>query len=548
MKNRYVLLVVALLLVPVLVLSSRGLPVLSLEPVTIGSADPLANAWSTSSTVAQAVPATQAGVLDALQETLQQIYVDVIPSVVNIQVVKGSALPMTGLPQNPGSPTEPSLPDGFPSLQGVGSGFVWDSQGYIVTNNHVVDGADRITVTFYDDTTVPAEVVGTDSDSDLAVIKVDVAASSLRPVEIADSTQVRVGQLAMAIGNPFGLEGTMTVGFISALGRSLPVAQGSVPAPTYTIPDIIQTDAPINPGNSGGVLVDDEGRVIGVPTAIESPVQANAGIGFAIPSAIVQKVVPALIREGAFEHSWLGISAISVTSALAEAMDLPADQRGVMVVEVVGDSPASAAGLQGSQRDADVNGQAVRVGGDLIVAINDQPVLEFDDLVTYLVRSTSVGEKVTLTVLREGQEEEVDVTLAARPRDQVQSEPAVVAGSSGAWLGIRGLSITPEIAAAVDVPIDQKGVLVEEVILNSSADVAGLLGGDTAVEVNGRSVLAGGDIIVAFDGQPVSLMEELQLLLREARPAQEVTLTLLREGEELLVQVILGERPTTLPY
>jgi serine protease Do len=548
MKNRYVLLVVALLLVPVLVLSSRGLPVLSLEPVTIGSADALANAWSTSSTVAQAVPATQAGVLDALQETLQQIYVDVIPSVVNIQVVKGSALPMTGLPQNPGSPTEPSLPDGFPSLQGVGSGFVWDSQGYIVTNNHVVDGADRITVTFYDDTTVPAEVVGTDSDSDLAVIKVDVAASSLRPVEIADSTQVRVGQLAMAIGNPFGLEGTMTVGFISALGRSLPVAQGSVPAPTYTIPDIIQTDAPINPGNSGGVLVDDEGRVIGVPTAIESPVQANAGIGFAIPSAIVQKVVPALIREGAFEHSWLGISAISVTSALAEAMDLPADQRGVMVVEVVGDSPASAAGLQGSQRDADVNGQAVRVGGDLIVAINDQPVLEFDDLVTYLVRSTSVGEKVTLTVLREGQEEEVDVTLAARPRDQVQSEPAVVAGSSGAWLGIRGLSITPEIAAAVDVPIDQKGVLVEEVILNSSADVAGLLGGDTAVEVNGRSVLAGGDIIVAFDGQPVSLMEELQLLLREARPAQEVTLTLLREGEELLVQVILGERPTTLPY
>ena len=146
---------------------------------------------------------------------------------------------------------------------------------------------------------LPAEVVGTDPHSDLAVVKVDLPASQLLPVQLADSTEVRVGQLAVAIGNPFGLEGTMTVGFISALGRSLPVAvRATMLAPTYTIPDIIQTDAPINPGNSGGVLVDDEGRVIGVPTAIESPVRANAGIGFAVPSAIVQKVVPALIRDG----------------------------------------------------------------------------------------------------------------------------------------------------------------------------------------------------------------------------------------------------------
>jgi serine protease Do len=547
MRNRYALLVVALLLVPVLVLSSRGLPVLSLEPVTIGSADALATALSTSTSSAMAVPLAQADVLDALQETLQQIYVDVNPSVVNIQVVKGNALPIPGLPENPGSPIEPSLPEGFPSLQGVGSGFVWDSQGYIVTNNHVVDGAERITVTFYDDTTVSAELVGADPNSDLAVIKVDVAASSLQPVEIADSTQVKVGQLAMAIGNPFGLEGTMTVGFVSALGRSLPVASGNMLAPTYTIPDIIQTDAPINPGNSGGVLVDDDGRVIGVPTAIESPVQANAGIGFAVPSAIVQKVVPVLIRDGKFEHSWLGISGTSLTSELAGSMDLDSSQRGVVVVEVVNDSPASEAGLRGSQRDADVDG-GVLVGGDVIVAINDQQVREFDDLVTYLARSTSVGETVTLTILREGQEETVDVTLAARPEAEERPEPKEVVGSSGAWLGIRGLSITPEIAAAIDVAIDQEGVLVEEVILNSPADAAGLLGGDKAVEVNGRSVLAGGDIIVAFDNQPVSLMEELQLLLREARPAQEVTLTLLREGEELLVQVVLGERPTALPF
>jgi serine protease Do len=544
MRNRYALLVGVLLLVPILVLSSQGLSALSLGSVTTESVDALAESLSASPPTAS----SEADVLDALQSTLQQIYEDVNPSVVNIQVVQGQGLPIPGLPGNPESPFEPSIPDGFPSPQGVGSGFVWDSQGYIVTNNHVVDGAESISVTFYDDTIVSAELVGTDPHSDLAVIKADVPAASLHPVEMADSTQVRVGQLAMAIGNPFGLEGTMTVGFISALGRSLPVASGNMLAPTYTIPDIIQTDAPINPGNSGGVLVDDDGQVIGVPTAIESPVQANAGIGFAVPSAIVQKVVPVLIRDGKFEHSWLGISGTSLTSELAGSMDLDSDQRGVVVVEVVDDSPASAAGLRGSQRDADVNGGEILVGGDLIVAINDRQLKDFDDLVTYLARSTSVGETVTLTILREGQEETVDVTLAARPRAEEQPEPEEVVGSSGAWLGIRGLSITPEIAAAIDVGIDQEGVLVEEVILNSPADEAGLLGGDTAVEVNGSSILAGGDIIVAFDNQSVLLMEELQALLREAQSAQEVTLTLLREGEELQVQVILGERPTALPF
>jgi serine protease Do len=547
MRNRYALLVGILLLVPILVLSNQGLSALSLGSGTTESADALAKSWSASPPAGAVDPLAEADVLDALQVTLQQIYEDVNPSVVNIQVVQGQGLPIPGLPENPESPFEPSIPDGFPSPQGVGSGFVWDSQGYIVTNNHVVDGAESISVTFYDDTTVSAELVGTDPHSDLAVIKADVPAASLQPVEIADSTQVRVGQLAMAIGNPFGLEGTMTVGFISALGRSLPVASGNMLAPTYTIPDIIQTDAPINPGNSGGVLVDDDGRVIGVPTAIESPVQANAGIGFAVPSAIVQKVVPVLIRDGKFEHSWLGISGTSLTSELAGSMDLDSTQRGVIVVKVVDDSPASKAGLRGSQRDADVNG-GVLVGGDVIVAINDRQVRKFDDLVTYLARTTSVGEMVTLTILREGREETVDVTLAARPRAEERPEPKEIAGSSGAWLGIRGLSITPEIAAAMDVAIGQKGVLVEEIILSSPADAAGLLGGDTPIEVNGSSILAGGDIIVAFDNQPISLMEELQLLLREARPAQEVTLTLLREGEELLVQVILGERPTALPF
>jgi S1-C subfamily serine protease len=542
MRNRYALLVGILLLVPILVLSNQGLSALSLGSVTAESVDALAESWSTSSPTGAVDPPAEADVLEALQSTLQQIYEDVNPSVVNIQVVRGQGFQSPGLPEKHESPFEPSIPDGFPRLEGVGSGFIWDSQGHIVTNNHVVDGAESISVTFYDDTTVSAELVGTDPHSDLAVIKVDLPSASLQPVEVADSSEVRVGQLAMAIGNPFGLEGTMTVGFISALGRSLPVASGNIVAPTYTIPDIIQTDAPINPGNSGGVLVDDDGRVVGVPTAIESPVQANAGIGFAVPSAIVRKVVPVLISDGEFEHSWLGISGASLTSKLAASMELDSSQRGVVVVEVVDDSPASAAGLRGSQSDTDVS------GGDVVIAIDDQQMRDFDDLVAYLARSTSVGQTVTLTLLRKGQEETVDVTLAARPRADRQLEPDEVVVSSGAWLGIRGQSITPAIASAIDVAVDQEGVLVEEVILNSPADAAGLLGGDAAVEVNGGSVLAGGDIIVAFEGQPVPQMEELQALLREAQPAQEVTLTLLREDVELLVQVVLGERPTALPF
>ena len=197
----------------------------------------------------------------------------------------------------------------------LGSGFVWDQNGDIVTNNHVVSGADKIEVTFSDGTIVPATLVGADPDSDLAVIKVDVPADKLHPVQLGDSSAVKVGQLAIAIGNPFGLEGTMTTGIISAVGRSLPANDNSTQS--YTIPDVIQTDAPINPGNSGGVLVDVQGQVLGVTSAIESPVRASAGVGFAIPSAIVNNVVPALIKDGKYVHSWLGISGTTLVPDLA---------------------------------------------------------------------------------------------------------------------------------------------------------------------------------------------------------------------------------------
>ncbi|MDH4136863.1 MAG: trypsin-like peptidase domain-containing protein [Anaerolineae bacterium] len=501
---------------------------------------------------AETVPPTKAGTLADLEGTLERIYEDVSPSVVSIQVIQkqtvGMGLPGM-LPELPffGQPS-PQQPPQEQYQQGSGSGFVWDKEGHIVTNNHVVEGADKIKVMFSDGTTVSGKVVGTDPDSDLAVVKVELPAAQLHPVQLADSTQVKVGQLAVAIGNPFGLENTMTVGFVSALGRSLPVESESIQGPSYTIPDIIQTDASVNPGNSGGILVDDEGQVIGVTAAIASPVRASAGIGFAIPSAIVQKVVPVLIEKGRYAHPWLGISGTSLDPDLAQAMKLKADQHGALVVDVTPDGPADKAGLRGSDQSITVDGEERRIGGDVIVAINGQPVENFDDLVTYLVRSTEVGEKITLTVLRDGREQQVEVTLNERPSSQKETQPtAGETAAEGVWLGITGMTLSPEVAQAMSLSQDQQGVLVEEVVNGSPADKAGLRRSYKPVTIKGQRLLVGGDVIVAWDGQPVTQMEELKALTGEASAGQEITLTVLRDGEQTQVQVTLAERPGTTP-
>jgi serine protease Do len=281
-----------------------------------------------------------------------------------------------------------------------------------VTNNHVVDSADEIEVAFADGNIVPATLVGANRDSDLAVIQVDVPAGELHPVQMGDSSQVKVGEIAIAIGNLFGLENTMTVGFISGLGRSLPVESGSSLGPTYRIPDIIQTDAPINPGNSGGVLVDEQGEVMGVTAAIAAPVQASAGIGFVIPSAIVQRVVPVLIQDGHYAVPWLGISGTSLDPDLAKAMDLDAGQRGALVIDVTPDSPADEAGLRGSDRDVTVDGQQQRVGGDVIAAWDGEAVTQMEGLQA-LVSAGHPGQQVTVTVLRDGAQLDLLVTLEA---------------------------------------------------------------------------------------------------------------------------------------
>ena len=363
-------------------------------------------------------PLTTAGLLAALEGTLERIYTQVDPSVVNVQVEERQVVSFPVVPETSGfhSRRSPST-QGAEELirRGVGSGFVWDTAGHIVTNNHVVAGADRVTVTLHDGTTVPAKVIGTDPESDLAVARVGLPADRLRPVQLADSTRVKVGQLVAAFGNPFGLQSTMTVGFVSALGRALPVGPDEVQGPSYTITDMLQTDAPLNPGNSGGVLVDDAGRVIGVTSAIVSPAGVSAGIGFAIPSAVVQKVVPVLIRTGHYDHPWLGVSGTSLTPELATAMGLRPEQRGALVADVLPDGPAGRAGLHGSDRQVSIEGERVGLGGDVIVALDGQPVKGFGDLVTTLARKTEVGQTVSLTVLGHGQEHTVRVTLAARP-------------------------------------------------------------------------------------------------------------------------------------
>lgn len=292
--------------------------------------------------------------------------------------------------------------------EGAGSGFVFDKEGHIVTNYHVIKNARMIQVSFGKELAVPAEVVGTDPTNDLAVLKVDVPAEQLHPVELGTSQDLRVGQRALAIGNPFGeFDRTLTVGVISALGRTLREDSG-------VIRQVIQTDAAINPGNSGGPLLDSYGRVIGVNTAIVSPSGASAGIGFAIPVDTVRRVVPVLIEKGYYPHPWIGIAGYTITPAVARELDLPVEQ-GLLIARVYRGSPAERAGLRGGTREVVIGKQSVLLGGDIITAIDGQPIQDWDALDEYLEENTQVGDTVELTVVRDGRTLTVTLELAEEP-------------------------------------------------------------------------------------------------------------------------------------
>ena len=362
------------------------------------------------------------------EQTYIDVYKQVNPSVVHIRVVlstsssSSSVSPFSfpNLPNIPGLPgSTPQAPTATIPDQAIGSGFVYDTQGHIITNNHVTTDATRIIVTFYDGTTAVAKLVGADPDSDLAVIQVDGFQNLLKPVTLGDSTAIPVGQMVVAFGNPFGLQNSMSAGIISGLGRLLSSSeQTTSTGSNYSIPDILQTDAPINPGNSGGPLVTLNGEVIGVNTAIETQSGTNSGVGYAVPSALVKKVVPQLISKGMMTHSWLGIAGGTMDIDLATAMKLDPNQHGVLISEVVAGGPGEQAGLKGSSTTVSIDGQQAQVGGDIIVGINDHPVNVFDDLLGYVILNGNVGQKVTLHIIRNGKPMDLNLTLQARPKSQ----------------------------------------------------------------------------------------------------------------------------------
>ena len=304
---------------------------------------------------------------------------------------------------------------------GLGSGFVYDKEGHIITNFHVIENEAELEVDFPSGFKTRATVIATDMDSDLAILKVNAPAEELFPLNLGDSSQIKVGQTVVAIGNPFGLSGTMTVGIISAIGRTLESMRTAPTGGQFTAGDMIQTDTAINPGNSGGPLLNLNGEVIGVNRAIQtynftnetSPEPLNSGVGFAISINIVKRVVPVLIKEGKFDYPYLGITSLDeITLLQQEALNLP-QFTGAYVMEVSPNTPADLAGIRGGSQPTDYPG--LNAGGDLIIAIDGVEVRQFSDMLSYLLNYKSPGDVVVLTILRDGKEIQVNLTLEKRP-------------------------------------------------------------------------------------------------------------------------------------
>ncbi|MBA4420357.1 MAG: trypsin [Anaerolinea sp.] len=379
------------LLLPMIVITATILACASPALLQPGSILPTSTvAIPTPARVEPAVPM----VISDTQDQLVNIYDKVSPGVVAIQVLTDSG-------------------------DGMGSGFVYDMQGHIITNYHVVEGATELEVDFPSGYKTTGKVIGVDTDSDIAVIKVDAPEEELYPVMLGDSGQVKVGQTVVAIGNPFGLNSTMTMGIVSALGRTLDSAHATPDGQVYTAGDLIQTDAAINPGNSGGPLLNLNGEVIGINRAIRTAGDSisgdtgNIGIGFAISINIVKRVVPQLIAHGKYDYPYLGLSSLPDIS-LAAQKALGLDRAvGAYIVDIAPGSPAEQAGLRLGTVKSSIQG--LMKGGDLIIAIDGQSILTFGDLLKYLINQKSPGDTVILTILRDEQEKEITLTLGSRP-------------------------------------------------------------------------------------------------------------------------------------
>ena len=291
---------------------------------------------------------------------------------------------------------------------GVGSGFVFDKKGHIITNAHVIEDSTKTVVTFLDGRSYNAQIIGVDKYTDIGVIKVNADLKLLHPLSLGDSSNLQVGEPITAIGNPFGLSGSMTSGIISQMGRLLPSGSG------YSIPDVIQTDAAINPGNSGGPLLNMRGDIVGINTAIQSSTGEFTGVGFAIPSQTVAKIVPTLISEGEYKHPWIGISGRDINPDMANVLGLK-DALGFLIITVVEDSPASEAGLIGSNKTIKVESREYPVGGDIILAVDGIDVRKIDDILIHLQRVKTVGDEMNLEILRDGRTTNITIVLQERP-------------------------------------------------------------------------------------------------------------------------------------
>ena len=377
----------------------------------------------------------------------------------------------------------PRFEQGPQPVQGLGSGFVFAADGYIVTNNHVVDGADEITVRLDDDREFPAEVIGTDPQSDLALLHID--ATGLVALTLGDSDAMRVGDDVMAVGNPFGLGGTVTSGIISAKGRDI----NSGPYVDY-----LQTDAAINRGNSGGPLFNMDGQVIGVNTSIFSPSGGSVGIGFAVPSNIVSNVVAQLQSDGTFDRGWLGVSIQQVTPAIAAALGL-ADAQGALVAGVLPESPS----------------EGVLKAGDVILSLDGATVGESRDLPT-IVAATAPGNASTISVMRDGKTIDLPITIGKLPVEQVvmnTANPSPKDESASTRLGATLSSLTPDIIQGLELPQDVTGAIITSLQSGGPAEAAGLQVGDVIVKAGSTDITSPEElnaVLADLDGDKTLLL------------------------------------------
>lgn len=494
----------------------RGLVILSVTSFAIMALASSPVQFSPSSVEAAVPPAVAQGFADIVKK--------VTPAVVNIAVTGNEGGRREGGPRRPlppgpfGGPpgeeppgAEPPMPPPLPGPPGgpgrpdqsAGSGVIIDAQGHIVTNNHVVENATQITVTLSDKREFPAKVIGADPKTDLAVIKIE--ADNLPSLKWADYDKLQVGDLVLAVGSPFGLSSTVTLGIISALGR------GNVGIADYE--DFVQTDAAINPGNSGGALVNMNGELIGINTAIFSRTGGSEGIGFAIPSSIALDIVDSLRKTGKVVRGWMGVAIQEITPALAKSFKIPENRKGVLISDVNEKGPSSAAGLK---------------RGDVIIGFDDRDVQNVSQL-RNLVARTLVGHDAKVKVLRDGQEQIVMVKVGERPPDEMlaRREPAsppseTVKPPDNVLASLRVQALDAAMMSQLNLPSKTTGVVINHVEPGGAAEAAGLQRGDVIQEVN---------------HEVINSLEDYQKVSAKIKKEDMAVLLLSRQGNNLFVAV-----------